>query len=102
MIEFKVFGPTARLVHATNSPLGLPPNPAVAEAEQARLDDGYEALEKQLSGAEFCTGSQVSMADCTLCAGLIFGEFFGVTVPEGYEHLRQWYDSFRARPSVQN
>jgi len=101
MIEFKVFSPVVRLVHATNSPLGLPANPAVAESEQARLTDGFAAIEEHLGRHQYAAGDAVSMADCTLCAGLFFGEFFGVTIPEEYEHLRRWYELFKVRPSVQ-
>lgn len=100
LAELKVLSPIGRLVHASNSPLGLPPNDAVAEQERKRLPQGFALMDGRLADHSFVCGEQVTVADCTLFAGLFFGEFFGVTVAEDYPHLRRWYDTFKARPSA--
>ena len=82
LAEFKLLIPIGRLVHATNSPLGLPPNETVAEQERSRLPQGFALMNDRLANHTFVCGEQVTVADCTLFAGLFFGEFFGVTVAE--------------------
>ncbi len=101
LAEFKILGPTARLVHASNSPLGLPPNEALANIERERLPQGYALMDSRLADNPFVCGDQVTVADCTLFAGLFFGEFFGVSLPEDCMHMQRWYQAFKARPSAQ-
>ena len=101
LADLRVLLPIGRTVHATNSPLGKPPNPAVAENEQATLQVGFKTFSEQLADREFVMGGRVTTADCTLFAGLYFGEFFGVNVPEEFAALRDWYERFKQRPSAQ-
>ena len=101
LAEFKILGPVARLVHSSNSPLGLPPNELLANIERERLPQGYNLMDGCLAENSFVFGERVTVADCTLFAGLFFGEFFGVPVPGEYPHLSRWYESFKARPSAQ-
>ena len=101
LAEVKVLNPTARLVHASNSPLGLPPNETLASVERERLPQGYALMDERLAKHPFVAGDQVTVADCTLCAGLFFGEFFGVSVPDEYANLLRWYSDFKSRPSAQ-
>mgnify|MGYP001825028959 CR=1 FL=1 len=101
LAEVKILNPTARLVHASNSPLGLPPNETLANVERERLPQGYALMEERLAKHPFIAGDQVTVADCTLFAGLFFGEFFGVSVPDEYANLQRWYADFKLRPSAQ-
>ncbi len=101
LAEFKILGPIARLVHSSNSPLGLPPNETLANIERERLPQGYSLMDSCLAENTFVFGEQVTVADCTLFAGLFFGEFFGVSLPEDCTHLQRWYEAFKARPSAQ-
>jgi len=100
-VELTLLGPVGRIVHATNSPLGLPPNPAVAKPEQDRLPAALRLVDERIGDNRFAAGDSPSIVDCTLFATLFFGEFFGVTVPDEYANLRRWYADFRQRPSAQ-
>ena len=101
LAEVKILNPTGRLVHASNSPLGLPPNEVIADMERKRLPQGYALMDERLTDHTFVAGDRVSAADCTLFAGLFFGEFFGVPVPDAYPNLQRWYTHFKSRPSAQ-
>ncbi len=43
LVDTGVLGPAALVVHATRSPLGLPPRPEMAEFHRARLDEAPPA-----------------------------------------------------------
>jgi glutathione S-transferase len=101
LAETNILNTMGRLVHTTNSPLGLPANPAVAAMEQEKLPAAFQLFDERLQGRTFLMGDGVTIADCTLFAGLFFGEFFGVDVPEEYARLREWYTGFKQRPSTQ-
>ena len=100
-IEFSVFFRIVRLVHATNSPLGLPKNPGIEESETKNLPNGLGRTNLQLQQNEFVMGDAPTIADCTLFAGLFFGEFFSWSVPDEYPHIIRWYEAFKQRPSAQ-
>ena len=101
MAEMNVLLPMGRLVHATNSPVGLPANPAVAAVEEAKLPAGMGLFNDILAGQPFVGGARPSIADCTLFAGLFFGEFFGVSIAAEHSDLLRWYSDFKERPSAQ-
>ena len=99
--ELGVLFPMARIVHATDSPLGLPPNPGVAEHFRAALPAGLQLLDDRLAdGRPFLMGEQPTVADCTLAAGLQFGRFGKIGVDPTYTHLCRWNDHYRERPSA--
>jgi glutathione S-transferase len=91
-----------RLIHATKSPLGLPPNPAVAESARASLPAALRFLDDRMAdGRPFVGGATPTIADCTLVAALQFARFAGMEVDAEYEHLRRWDVAYRARPAAQ-
>ncbi|MEP6388958.1 MAG: glutathione S-transferase family protein [Halioglobus sp.] len=96
-IELNIFARIARYVHATNSPLGLPPNPALAENEMNFLAPNLDGLNKQLEGRQFVLGDRVTIADCTLLAGINFGRFGGWDIPSDHAHTRHWFETFALR-----
>ncbi len=100
-VELRILQSIGRLVHATNSPLGLPPNPAIAEPEQAQLPEALAMVDERIANQPFAAGDAPTIVDCTLFAALFFGEFFGVNVPEEHANLRRWYAAFKERPSAQ-
>lgn len=99
--ELGVLGPVARIVHATNSPLGWPKNPAVAEQAREALPPALQALEARMGSQPFVAGEHPTIADCTLFAALHFGRFFGVTLDPAYANLTRWFEAFAERPSMQ-
>lgn len=91
---------TARVVHATRSPLGLPPNETLAEAARADLRRALEVLEGMIGDGPFVAGPRVTVADCTLHAGLSFGSFFDVKLDPAFANVTRWWERFRERPSA--
>ena len=100
-VEQQVLTPIARTVHATNSPLGLPPNPVIAEAEAEKLEKGLQRVDAWVGDKEFATGDTPSIVDCSLFAGLQFGQFFGMELEPRFANLCRWYAAFSQRPSAQ-
>ena len=100
--ESKVMVPMARFVHATNSPLGLPPSPEIAASARALLDKGLAFFDALVSDDRaFVAGGRPTIADCTLAAGLNFGRFGGVVLDPTLVHLARWEAAYRERPAVQ-
>ena len=100
-VEVGVMNPMARYVHATNSPLGLPPRPEIAAAEWERLQNALPRIDKQIGDAPFAAGDAPSIVDCTLFAALLFGEIFGTAVTDDFDNIRRWRSAFGERPSSQ-
>jgi glutathione S-transferase len=97
--ELGVLLPVGRIVHATNSPLGLAPNPGVAAYSRSMLPDALGVLDGRLSdGRPFVAGDLPSIADCTLAAALQFARFGGVEIDPKFQNLGQWDTRYRERP----
>ena len=101
IIEIGVLRPIAEIVHATDSPLGLPPNPAVAEHFRAALLPNLAIVEERLrDGRPLLMGDRPSIADCTLAAALQFGRMAKVVLDPEYENIARWDLAFRERLSA--
>jgi glutathione S-transferase len=101
--ELGVLLPSAIIVHTTNSPLGWPPSPAVADRFRSMLPSALQVLDACLSdGRPFVAGEHPSIADCTLAAALQFARFGRVEIVADFRHLAQWDTSYRARPTAQS
>ncbi len=96
-IELNVFLRLVRLVHATNSPLGLPPNPALAENEMRHLPGAMAYVDELVGEGPFVMGDQVSIADCTLLAGFNFAKFGGLEIVDQYSNLVRWFERYALR-----
>ena len=102
IVELKIFAPMGQYVHATNSPLGLPPDEKVAKSIEASIPSAFEYLEDLLSdGRECLMGDRVSVADCTLQAGFQFARFGKADLLGDYPNLVAWDERYRARPAAQ-
>ncbi len=100
--ELNVLAPIARTIHATNSPVGYPANPDVAEYHRDMLPSGLGFLNDALSdGRPFVAGQRPSIADCTLAAALQFGRFGKVEIDPAYQHLLAWDKRYREREPAQ-
>ena len=101
IIEIGVLYPIGRIVHSTNSPLGLPPNPAVAEFFHEVLPPNLAIIEERLrDGRPLLMGDQPSIADCTLAAALQFGRMAKIEPGSGCENIARWDLAFRERISA--
>ena len=101
IVDVRLAGPMGAFAHATNSPLGRPPNPERAEAMLTAMQTPLDYLEQLLSdGRPLLTGTNVSLADCTLQASLQFVRFVEADVLGERPLLRRWDESYRARPGA--
>ncbi|MCP3983411.1 MAG: glutathione S-transferase family protein [bacterium] len=93
-----VLFPAARVVHSTNSPLGLPPSPEMAAHFASILPDALGVLEERLAdGRPFLAGDHPTIADCTLQAGFQFARFGKVEIDPAFEQLARWDRDYRQR-----
>jgi glutathione S-transferase len=100
-VEHEILLRVIRIVHATNSPLGFPANPAVAETELNHLPDALKRINKLIGDQVFVMGSKVSIVDCTLFSALFFAELCELDISKEYSNLQRWYEDFKQRPSAQ-
>ena len=101
--DLGVLLPVVRIVHATNSPRGLPPVPEVAELFREILPEGLRFLDAALAdGRPFLVGQSPTVADCTLAAALQFARFGKVEIDPAFAHLTHWDEAYRKRPVAQS
>ncbi len=96
-IELNVTNRLVRLVHATDSPLGLPANPGLAESERNNLPGALSYVDELMGDGPFVMGERPTIADCTLLAGFNFANFGGLDIHRGYPHLDAWFETFALR-----
>ncbi len=101
LADVNVLQPIGPLVHATRSPLGLPPSPVVAAWARERMATGLEVLDRRLADSAYLAGERVTVADCTLWAALGFGDFGGVEIDPALGNITRWRAMFAQRPSTQ-
>lgn len=90
----------ARAVHATRSPLGLPPVPEIAQAGLQTVETTLGLLNARLASNRFLAGDRVSIADCTLWAALGFLGFGAFEVEAGHANVVRWKAEFGSRAST--
>ena len=92
-----------RIIHATRSPLGLPPSADIAEAARKVMPNSLRYLDEQLAdGRPFLAGEMPTIADCTLAAGLQFGRFGKVDIDPGYRNLLRWDAAYSERVAARS
>ncbi|MEE3278243.1 MAG: glutathione S-transferase family protein [Pseudomonadota bacterium] len=101
-IDVGIMMPIGQAVHATRSPIGLPPNPPVADAANHRADKALDYIDEVMSdGRPFVMGDKPTVADCTLAAALQFGRYGRLSCVSGHEHVLAWDENYRSREAVQ-
>ncbi len=98
--EMNALLPIARYIHATNSPLGLPPNPALAEEAGKGMTTGLRLLDDIVDDRPFVAGDTPTIADCTLFAAFFFADFGKVAIPAEHRNLARWHAAWKERPSA--
>lgn len=92
---------TARQIHTSNSPLGLPANPPVSEYHEKRRENAVAHLEREMAdGRPFLAGDRPTVGDCTLQAILQFARFREIDVLENAPRLQEWCERYRERPAA--
>ena len=99
IVEMRLLNPLATYIHATNSPLGLPPNEHIAQWAAPRWSMALNYLNALLAdGREFLCGDSPTVGDCTLAATLQFARFGKVSVLNGMDAIAGWDARYRERP----
>ncbi|MEC7975629.1 MAG: glutathione S-transferase family protein [Pseudomonadota bacterium] len=102
IIDLRLGGPMGTYGHATNSPLGRPPEPEKAAQCLAAMQAPLDYLEQLLSdGRPLLGGDQVNVADCVLQSSLQFMRFVEVDVFGDRPLLRAWDERYRVTPAAQ-
>lgn len=102
VIDLRLGGPMGAFGHATNSPLGRPPEPEKAAQYLQSMQTPLDYLENLLSdGRPLLGGDQVNVADCTLQSFLQFTRFVEADVFGDRPLLRAWDKRYRERPAAQ-
>ena len=102
-VDTGVLIPVGMTVHATRSPIGLPPNAEVAAAGLRSARGTLELLNVLMSdGRSYLEGDEPSVADCTLAAALQFGRFGRLSLLDDLDYLAMWDERYRARPAAKN
>ena len=102
VIDLRLGGPMGAFGHATNSPLGRPPEPEKAAQYLESMQTPLNYLETLLGdGRPLLCGDHVNVADCTLQSFLQFSRFVEADVFGDRPLLRAWDARYRARPAAQ-
>jgi glutathione S-transferase len=67
------------------------------QKEQALVT--LDSLDQLLSTRPYIAGNRFTVADITALAGLAFGGFCQITIPETATQLKAWHDRMQQRPS---
>lgn len=100
VIEYRVMLPIARIIHATNSPLGFAANPALAESEYLKLPEGLNYIDNLIGTNEFVMGKIPTIADCTLYASINFANFGQLEIGTHHANIHRWFRDFMLRDST--
>jgi glutathione S-transferase len=101
VVELHIALPMGGYVHAKKSPLGLPPDPALAQSIEDKLQAPLNHLESLLSdGRNLLLGDRPSLADCTFASALQFLRFIQADLIGDRPKLRAWDEHYRQRPAA--
>ncbi len=101
VVELRIAIPMGGYVHAKKSPLGLPPDPVLAQSIEDKLQAPLNHLESLLAdGRPLLMGERPSIADCTLQAALQFLRFIEADLIGDRPRLRAWDERYRQRPAA--
>jgi len=101
VIELRIAIPMGGYVHAKKSPLGLPPDPVLAQSIEDKLQAPLNHLESLLAdGRPLMMGERPSVADCTLQAAFQFLRFIQADLIGDRPRLRAWDERYRQRPAA--
>lgn len=73
-----------------------------AQNARTRLANNLTVLDHKIGDKPFVMGGEPTIADCTLFAGLRFGEFAGAPLDPGFRNVARWYADFSQRPSARD
>lgn len=77
-----------------------PAIPALTERGKATLARFFADLERTLSASSFLVGDSLTMVDITALCAVDFAGWVDITIPDGNEATRSWYERMSARDSA--
>jgi len=102
-VELRVMQPLGMFwvhAHPLTARLHAQEHKAFGEANRDNYAGALRWLDRELEGRDFINGASYSMADIIALTTVDFGQFTGLELPEGAEHLRAWHARVSARPSA--
>ena len=102
--DLRLLGPISALIHATHSPVGLPPNEGVASRAKELWPKAMAYFNSLLEDRrQFLTGDRPSVADCTLAAALHFARFakLDLKLENQFGNVSRWDINYRSRVCVE-
>lgn len=103
-MEFSVFFPVAtvfRHTHPRMAALETPQIPEWAQANRVRAENGLRLLDARLGESDYVAGDAFTIADITAFVAVGFMKVARLERPEGLDQLARWYETVKARPSVE-
>jgi glutathione S-transferase len=103
MIDLGVLGRIGTIFQNTHPFMAsrLKQSADAADNARAMLAGALRVLDAEIGRRPFVAGERPTIADCTLYAGLEFGEFAGVPLDPALANVSRWYAGFKERPSAQ-
>ena len=97
--EMKLLEPIAQYIHATQSPIGLPPNGVLASNALSKIVKPLGFFEGLMAdGRKYLCGESVTVADCTMQAGFQFARFAKMDLGlDDHPRLKNWDTMYRER-----
>ena len=103
VVDVRIAMPMATYVHAVKSPVGYPPDPDTAARMEETMQTPLDHLEALLAdGRALLAGDGVTIADCTLQAGLQFLRFIEADLLGDRPLLRKWDTHYRERDAAKS
>ena len=100
IVELGVFNRIAQIFQNTHPFMAgrLKQSPEAAENARNVLAGTLKVLDAKIGSHPFVAGERPTVADCTLYAGLEFGDFAQVPLDPELKNITRWYGTFKQRP----
>ncbi len=100
-VEANLLDAIANYFHHATSGLGFEAYQIQAwgEKQKEQAITTLHHLDQVLATQPYIAGDRFTVADITALAGVAFGGFCQITIPETATHLRTWHDRMAQRPS---
>lgn len=100
-VEANLLDAIANYFHHATSGLGFEAYQIQAwgEKQKEQAIATLHHLDQVLATQSYIAGDRFTVADITALAGLAFGSFCQITLPETATHLQAWHDRMQQRPS---
>ena len=101
MAEFLRNSAPAMKGRALTGPQDYEQIPELADRGKLRVQSFLEEIDQIIANKLYAAGDQFSVADIDLLVFIDFAAWRKLSLPEGAENARRWYENVGARPSTQ-